>query len=143
MHDSDGLQRAQKIRAADNLQFPVFYVVYAFFCGHPDFSGCAAVKIQRPVVGPVVDRCGVTCGNGRGWLRCSCGETSSKPAANIVDQQLTNVRGKASLPFMGFSFSAFARSASRNLTGICKDHVWLALRLLYRAAVAFGIEQPG
>jgi hypothetical protein len=53
--------------------------------------GCVAVKIQRPVVGPVVDRCGISCGNGRGWLRRSCGKTSSKPAASIVDQLLTNV----------------------------------------------------
>jgi len=37
------------------LNFPFFYVVYAFFCGHPNFSGCAAVNIQRPIVGPVVE----------------------------------------------------------------------------------------
>jgi hypothetical protein len=45
----------KKIRAAGKLNSPVVYVVYAFSCGHPNFSGCAAVNIQRPIVGPVVE----------------------------------------------------------------------------------------
>ncbi len=44
----------------------------------------------------IVGACGTVCGNGRGWLRRSCGKISSKPAASVVDQPLTDVRGKAS-----------------------------------------------
>ena len=44
----------------------------------------------------IVDACGTVCGNGRGWLRRSCGKISSKPAASVVDQPLTDVRGQAS-----------------------------------------------
>ena len=42
------------------------------------------------------------CGNPRWRLRRSCGKISSKPAASVVDQLLTNVRGQASLLFYGF-----------------------------------------
>jgi len=56
---------------------------------------------------PVVGSCGIlaanivgACGNGRGWLRRSCGKISSKPAASVVDQPLTDVRGKASPLFL-------------------------------------------
>lgn len=44
----------------------------------------------------IVGACGTVCGNGRGWLRRSCGKISSKPAASVVGQPLTHVRGKAS-----------------------------------------------
>jgi len=64
----------------------------------------AAVNIQRPVVGPVVDRCdnsasavargsGVAAAKIGSSLRRLCGKTSSKPAASIIDQLLTIVRG--------------------------------------------------
>jgi hypothetical protein len=48
----------------------------------------------------IVGACGTVCGNGRGWLRRSCGKISSKPAASVVDQPLTHVRGRASLPLL-------------------------------------------
>jgi hypothetical protein len=44
----------------------------------------------------IVGACGIVCGSGRGWLRRSCGKISSKPAASVVDQPLTDVRGQAS-----------------------------------------------
>jgi hypothetical protein len=40
---------------------------------------------------------------GSGWRwRHPCAKISSKPAASVVDQLLTNVEGKASLLFYGF-----------------------------------------
>ena len=67
-------------------------------------DGCGIFAV--PVVGScgipaanIVGACGIVCGNGRGWLRRSCGKISSKPAASVVGQPLTNVRGQASLLF--------------------------------------------
>ena len=52
-----------------------------------------SVRLHTFYAASVVDGCGISCGNGRGWLRRSRGKTSSKPAASVVDQLLTNVRG--------------------------------------------------
>ena len=110
-----------------------------------------SVSVQRPVVGRslavaaflaaavvgacgiaaanIVGACGIICGNGRGWLLRSCGKTSSKPAANIVDQQLTNVRGQASLLFYGFQLQRVCAPCFDQL-----DRHWREQRLL-RAAI--------
>jgi hypothetical protein len=62
----------------------------------------------------IVGACGIVCGNGRGWLRRSCGKISSKPAASLVDQPLTDVRGQASPLFSWVPSECAPRNESRS-----------------------------
>jgi len=87
---------------------------YSFCC--PDLSLAVSLKYRWPLrrfcgggrswmrhcCGKSRSSLRCFCGNIRWWLRRSCGKISSKPAARIIDQLLTYVRGRASLLFYGF-----------------------------------------
>ncbi len=64
------------------------------------FLAVAVVGSCGILAANIVGVCGIVCGNGRGRLRRSCGKISSKPAASVVDQPLTDVRGQASPLFL-------------------------------------------
>ena len=72
----------------------------------------------------IVGACGTVCGDGRGWLRRTCGKISSKPAADVVDQQLTHVRGKAS-PLFSWVPSECAPAINHALFWLLGVGCWL------------------
>ncbi len=76
------------------------------------FLAVAVVGSCGILAANIVGVCGIVCGNGRGWLRRSCGKISSKPAASVVDQPLTDVRGKASPLFLWVQANALAQSTT-------------------------------
>ena len=62
------------------------------------------------------------CGNVRWRLRRLCGKTSSKPAASVVDQLLTNVRGQASLLFYGFRLQRICAPRFKQFDQHLREH---------------------
>jgi hypothetical protein len=63
-----------------------------------NICGGTATKFNGPslaVRGTIVDRCGISYGSGRWWLRRSCGKISPDPAATfaapVVDASLANL----------------------------------------------------
>jgi hypothetical protein len=78
------------------------------------FHAALVVDGSGSLAANIVGACGTVCDNGRGWLRRSCGKISSKPAASVVDQPLTDVRGKAS-PLFSWVSSECARTINHAL----------------------------
>jgi hypothetical protein len=107
---------------------------YSFCC--PDSSLAVSLKYRWPL--------GQICGGGRSWMRhccgknrsslrriCGnvrwrlrrfCGKISSEPAASVVDQLLTNVRGKASLLFYGFRLQRICAPRFKQFDRHLREH---------------------
>jgi hypothetical protein len=107
------------------------------------FLAAAVVGACGIAAANIVGACGTICGNGRGWLRRSCGKISSKPAASVVDQLLTNVRGQASLLFYGLLLQRVCAAHFEQFDRHLRKQHLLRVPVFRRAAIAFGIEQPG
>jgi hypothetical protein len=81
------------------------------------------------------------CGNIRWRLLRSCGKISLKPAAKVVDQLLTNVRGKASLLFYGFRLQRICAPRFAQFDRHLREHRLLHARLTTLAPILRGQDQ--